>query len=136
MKESMDKHTEDLTKKILQQAGAEMPSLDFTQSVMSKLEGIPVKSSVKYKPIIPKFMRFLIAVAFIVLIVYLTYTSGDSLGWADSVDFSFLSENPLSDLLSNTPVSKALLYTFIMFGLMLFFQITIIKRHHNKQFQV
>lgn len=136
MKESMDKHTENLTKKILQEAGHEAPSVDFTQLVMSKLEGVPIKSSISYKPIIPKYMRVLLGLGFIALIVYLTYTSGDSLGWTDKVDFSFLSQNVLSDLLANVTVSKTFLYTFIMFGLMLFFQITIIKRHHNKQFQV
>ena len=137
MKAPMDKHYDDLTKKIVVSADLEQPSEDFTQTLMSKIEALPQRSLSIYKPVISKPMLYLLGLGFVGLILFLVLSSETtSLGWVDPIDFSFLSSFSLSGLFDGVEVSKTVLYSVVAFGAMLWIQVGLLKRRHDNSFSV
>ena len=70
MKAPMDKHYDDLAKKIVVSAAIDQPSDDFTQNLMAKIETLPQKASFKYKPVIAKPVLYGLVIGFIALVLY------------------------------------------------------------------
>jgi len=89
-----------------------------------------------YKPLISKKMWFVIAISIIGLITY--FSLGNSIkssGRFNTIDLSMLSDNKVSETLSSFTfnISNTVMYAIAFFGLAFLVQITLIKRHHNKQ---
>ncbi|WP_353778158.1 hypothetical protein [Winogradskyella sp. 3972H.M.0a.05] len=137
MKAPMDKHYDDLAKKIITSVDLDKTSPSFTDNLMSKIEALPLKSSLTYKPLISKPMLYLIGIGFVAFIIFMVQSSETtSLGWLDGFDMSFLSEFSMGDMFEEITISKTAMYSVVLFGAMLWVQIGLLKRRHDSQFSV
>lgn len=137
MKENDDKYLKDFTKKVIKKADLESPSIHFTSEIMSQVNVLNNKNITAYKPLISKKVWVFIALGFILLCVYFVLgTETQQSSWFGTLDFSALSNNKLSDVLSSFTVSKTLAYAVALFGLMFGIQIPILKHYFDKRLNV
>jgi len=116
MKETVDKHLDDLTRKVIKEGSKESPSFNFTDSVMSQIEPLSSTSKIQYKPLISKTTWFLILIGFIALLIYtsLLGIKTNSSSWLNEINFNVLSNNKFADSLNNFKMSKIVIYTIIL----------------------
>ena len=137
MKAPMDKHYDDLAKKIITSVDLEETSPSFTDDLMSKIEALPQTFSFTYKPLISKPILYLIGIGLVALILFLVQSSETtSLGWLDGFDTSFLSGFSIGDMFEEITISKTAMYSVVLFGAMLWIQIGLLKRRHDSLFSV
>ena len=110
----------------------EMPSVDFTQQVLEKTIFIKSKQTV-YKPLLPKWMLFLVAILVVGFLVYgvklyviteptITYFKGfDKVGIWSSKLFSLFN------------LSSTVTYSVIISGLLISFHSLLLKRYFEKR---
>lgn len=127
MSNNVEKQLDSLSNKILKEAPLDMPSLDFTDTVMSQIEAAPQSSVTKYKPLLPKQFWIVVVTLMIALLSYVfsnntTITSG----WFSKVNF---------DILPEFSISKIAVYTIVLFGMMVVIQVPILKNYFNKRLE-
>lgn len=136
MNENADKYLDNLTKKVIKEAHLESPSFNFTASVMSQVTELSNNSVTEYKPLISKTGWIVISIVFLALITYMILgTQEASISWFDSLDWSVLSNNKLTSLLSGFSIPKTLTYAVVLFGFMLCIQVLFLKNHFNQRLQ-
>ncbi len=136
MNENADKYLDELTKKVIKETPLEQPSFNFTASVMSQVAELSSNTVTTYKPLISKKGWIIISIVFLSLILFMLFgIQKESTSWFDSLDFSVLSHNKVTNLLSGFSMPKTLTYAIAFFGLMLCVQIPILKNHFNQRLQ-
>ena len=131
MKEYTNKDLEQLVDKVMKSSTLETPSFDFTSKVMSQVTADSKSSVTVYKPLISKTVWVILLLLTAGLVSY-SFFSNDSetLGWLDRLDLS-----EISNLFSGIKISNTVMYSLLMFTLMLFIQIPLLKHYFNKRFQ-
>lgn len=137
MQENVDKHLEDLTRKVMKTPELESPSFNFKSVVMSEIEGVELSSTIKYVPLISKRLWVLIGVTLLAVILYLIFSDTTiTAGWLSKIGverfFNFEISNPLADL----NISTTLIYAIGLFGFMLAVQIPLLKRYFDQRLSV
>ena len=134
MKENADKYLDNLAKKVIKDTHLESPSFNFTASVMSQVTELGNNSITKYKPLISKKGWLVISIVFLALMAYMLFGIQEgSTSWFDALDWSFLTNNKVTGLLSGFSVSDILVYATVLFGLMLWVQVLFLKNHFNQR---
>lgn len=130
--EKNDKDIEALIDKLMAADALEQPSLDFTEKVMARVETISNSTVTAYKPLIPKYVWYIILGGFAVLVGYL-YTKDPSANndWLERFNITEIGINPFEELSLN--FSKSLLYAMILLVIMISIQIPILKQYFNKR---
>ena len=137
MSEKIDKQIEKLVERSMKRQSLESPSSNFTAMVMKRVHALEKGTATVYKPLISKPMWFVIFVVTLLVIIYILFGLNNSeTGLLDFIDLSILTNNKLSDALSGFEVSKTVLYSVVLFGVMLFIQVPILKRHFDSRFSV
>lgn len=138
MQDKTDKNLDNLTKKVIKSGALESPSFNFTDAVMSQVKALDKNQLTVYKPLISKKMWALILVSFLSILVYILFfgTQTEPSGWLSTVDFSALTNNSVSNSLSSFKLSKTVMYTIVLFGIMFCIQIPFLKNHFDKRFEV
>ena len=137
MEKHLNKKIEDVTDRMMQNIGVEKPSVDFTASLMQNIHTLDTKKVTSYKPLISKPIWAGLAIAFIAVIYFIVSTNDTtSSGWINSLDFSVLTNNKLTNGLSSFSLPKTMAYAIGLFGIMLCVQIPFLKHHFDKRFQV
>ena len=111
------------------------PSMDFTTNVMKQIENVSIGETANYKPLISKYGWFGIIAILIGVSIYMALGNVEGLALLDTVDYSVISDNKLTDTLSGIKFSKTLMYAIGLFGLVFFIQIPLMKHHMNKRLQ-
>ena len=129
-----DQHLNELTKKIIGETSLEQPSLDFTTNVMAQVE-MTSEKIIAYKPLISKKGWLAIVALFFMGIVFAFYGDFNGNGWFDSInlDYSVLTDNKFTELISSITLSSTAIYAIVFFGLLFFVQISYLKNYHSKQ---
>ena len=137
MNDNIDKHIEKLVDKTMKKTSLESPSFDFTNTVMAQVNALERSTVTTYKPLISKPMWFVIFAVGLMIVMYILFgmTSTES-GWLNFIDLSVLTDNRYSNALSGFKVSKTVLYGVILFGIMLFVQVPILKHYFDKRIAV
>jgi hypothetical protein len=139
MKEQENKNIDALVDKMMNGVDLETPSLDFTENIMSQVEVFSASKITTQKPLISKLGWGLIAIAIITIITYAIIgetTNEASNSWFNTIDYSVLYNNSITQFLSGIVISKTVLYSIILFGAMLFIQIPLLKYYFNKRLEV
>ncbi len=124
-----EKKIETFIDKLLSDEVLEQPSFDFTDKVMAKVDAI--SSVTAYKPLIPKSVWILIALSFIMLVVYVIFKEPSvNSSWLDRFNLSGVS-NPLENISFN--FSKTLMYAMVLLAVMLSIQIPLLKHYFNSR---
>ncbi|TJY36341.1 hypothetical protein [Pontimicrobium aquaticum] len=134
MKEHTEQHLDKLAKKVIKSSGIKSPSVDFTTNVMKAVEHVSIGSSITYKPLISKSGWLVIISILVGVSVYMMFGNLDST-WVKSIDYSMISNNKLTELLSGVTFSKTLSYAIGFFGLLFFIQIPLMKHYLNKRLE-
>lgn len=117
---------EELMKKLLNEAGTESPSADFKNRLMMAIENR--KAVITYKPLIPKFVWYIVAASLVLAVVTLYMMYADvSLSW--SFDFRI----PQFIELPSIRLSETMQYA-IAFVALFFLQIPFLKRMVDRQY--
>ena len=136
MKEHTEQHLDKLAKKVMQSSLLESPSLDFTANIMAKVEASATSHVTVYKPLISKKAWLLISILVIGSLSYGIFGNGlESLGWFDSIDYSIISNNKVTEAISGITFSKTLMYAVGLCGLLFFVQIPMMKYYFDKRLE-
>jgi hypothetical protein len=132
MKENANKKMEHFVGKVMKSSALESPSFDFTAKVMSQVTATSRSTVTVYKPLISKSAWVVLVFLTIGLIAFSIFnTDTTSLGLFDKLDFS-----RFSNLISGVKISQTAMYSLVMFAVMLFVQVPILKHYFNKRIEV
>ena len=135
MKEHTEQHLDNLAKKAMTSSGLKSPSIDFTANVMKEIEPIKIGSSTVYKPLITKYGWFGIIAVLIGVSIYMTLVNVEGFTLLDTVDYSVISNNKVTSVLSGITFSKTVMYAIGFFGLVFFIQIPLMKHIMTKRLE-
>lgn len=137
MNDNIDKHIEKLVDNTIKNSKLESPSLDFTNIVMTRVNAIQKSTLTTYQPLISKPWWFAIFVMALLVVLYIILgPSTNESNWLSLIDLSVLKDNKLSTILSGFKVSKIVMYSVVLFGIMLFIQVPILKNYFDKRIAV
>lgn len=137
MNDNIDKHIKKLVDNTMKKTSLESPSFDFTNTVMARVNALEQSTVTTYKPLISKPMWFAIfAVALAIVCYIILGTSTNQSGWLNFIDLSVLTDNKFSNILTGFKVSNLVTYAIVLFGLMLFIQVPILKHYFDKRLTV
>ncbi|BAO76703.1 hypothetical protein [Winogradskyella sp. PG-2] len=130
--EKDDKRIKDLVNKLMTADSLEQAPMNFTDSVMSKIEAISTSKTIVYKPLIPKYILWLVGTGFIAVVGYILFKqpTGNST-FLDRFNLPDLSFNPFEGL--SFELSNTLMYAVVLFAIMLSIQIPILKQYFNNR---
>ena len=136
MNELTDKHLDELSKKVIKNKAFESPSLDFTASVMSRINALEDSKATTYQPLISKKIWGIISLSVVALIIYSIFgTQTESTGWLNSLDFDMLSAYQIKNPLADFHFSKTTVYACVLLAFMLLIQVSVLKNYMNKRFE-
>lgn len=134
MEEQVDKHIEKLTDKMLGETSIESPSFDFTAVVMSQVEALENKAITTYKPLIPKYLWFIFCFALIAITGYLFINNtGSETSLLSNLDFSKITNNTITQSVSEFKMPKTFMYAILFLGLMICVQVPVLKNYFDKR---
>lgn len=136
MVEDINKHIDSLVEKVVKESSLESPSLDFTSNIMSQIEAVSQNEITVYEPLISKRVWLAISILVIGSLSYGILGNGlESLGWFDNIDYSIISNNKVTEVISGITFSKTLMYAVGLCGLLFFIQIPMMKHYFDKQLE-
>lgn len=130
--EKDDKKIEDLVNKLMATDQLEKAPLNFTEKVIDKIEGLSGSTSIVYKPLIPKYVWWLLAIGFVALIGRILFKSpSDSVSLSERYNLPDISFNLLENMSFN--FSSTLMYAVVLFAVMISIQIPLFKQYFNSR---
>ncbi len=127
-----DKKIEDIIDKLMRDDSLEQAPLNFTDNVMSKVEKLNASTVTVYKPLIPKYIWWLIATGFLGLVVYLFFNdSSNTSSLSERYNLPEISLQSLEGL--SFELSSTLMYATLLLALMVSVQIPLLKHYFNKR---
>ena len=137
MKNNTDNHLDKLFKKVMQESLLEAPSSDFTTNVMSQINALKVSDVTVYKPLISKMGWFVIATVVVSISGYFVFNNTlEGINWFNTIDFSIITNNKITEALSGFTLSNKTVYAVVLFGIMLFIHIPILKKRFDEELVV
>ncbi|PTM08008.1 MAG: hypothetical protein DA407_09230 [Bacteroidetes bacterium] len=135
MKEHIEQQLDKLAKKAMISASVKSPSVDFTSNLMKEIEHVSIGKTIAYKPLISKYGWFGIIAILIGISVYVMLGNVEGSSFIEAIDYSIISNNKLTDVLSGFKFSKIVTYAVGFFGLVFFIQIPLMKHLMNKRLE-
>ncbi len=127
-----DKKIEAVINKLMSADILDKPSFDFTDKVMSKVEALSNSEITVYKPLIPKYVWWLIVSGFAALITYALFKQPtEASGISERYNLPDMSFNFLEGMSFN--FSNTLMYATVLFAIMVSIQIPLIKQYFNSR---
>lgn len=137
MEKHFDKKIEELSDRLMKESSLEKLSFNFTDAVMKEVNQVSVSKITEYKPLISKQIWVLIASALLVVLYIIVNNSNPSeTNLFDVINFNALFEHQFITSFSSITVSKTVMYTIVLFGLMLCVQIPILKNYFDRRLEV
>ncbi len=129
--EKNDKKLEEFVDNLMKHDLLEQPSSNFTESIMSKIEIINQTKTIQYKPLIPKFVWWLIGIVVASVFGYVFIANPET-------DYSLIERFGISkpEVNLNLPglsFSKTLVYSIMFLAVMLCVQIPLLKNYMDKR---
>jgi hypothetical protein len=132
MNENTNKHLDHFIDKVMKSSTLETPSFDFTSKVMSQITATSKNTVTIYKPLFSKTAWGILIVLTAGIVGFSVFSKDNTtLGWLDQLDFS-----RVSNVFSGIKISQTAMYSLMMFAVMLFIQIPLLKHYFNKRFDV
>jgi hypothetical protein len=132
MNENTNKHLDHFIDKVMKSSTLETPSFDFTSKVMSQITATQKNTVTIYKPLFSKTAWGILILLTAGIVGFSVFSKDNTtLGWLDQLDFS-----RVSNVFSGIKISQTAMYSLMMFAVMLFIQIPLLKHYFNKRFDV
>lgn len=137
MQEQVDKNIEVLADKMMKELAIESPSLDFTNAIMDHVEAIERKEITTYKPLIPKYLWFVVGFVLVAITGYLVVNNtGSETSLFRSLDYSKITNNTITQSVSEFKMPKTLMYGILFLGIMICVQVPFLKYYFDKRLRV
>ena len=130
--EKDEKRIEDLVNRLMKVDQLEKAPMDFTDNVMAKIEALSQSKTIVYKPLIPKYVWWLVIAGFVGLVGYLFFNnSGDTTSLSEKYNLPEVSLNPFEGLAFD--FSNSLIYATVLFAIMVCIQIPLMRQYFNNR---
>ncbi|WP_299524357.1 hypothetical protein [Winogradskyella sp.] len=130
--EKDDKRIEDLVNKLMSADSLDKAPLDFTDKVMAKVEAISNSGVTVYKPLIPKYIWWLLAIGFATLVGYVFFKEPkEGISLTERYNLPDVSFNLLENI--SLDFSSTLMYAVVLFAIMVSIQIPLLKQYFNNR---
>ncbi|WP_411768184.1 hypothetical protein [Winogradskyella sp. A3E31] len=130
--EKHDKKIEELVNKLMTDDSLEQAPNDFTDNVMSKIEALSASKAIVYKPLIPKYLWWLIGAGFLGLVSYVLFQdSGNTASLSERYNLPDVALNPFEGF--SFDFSNTFMYVFVLLAIMLSIQIPLLKQYFNNR---
>tara|TARA_R110002153_G_scaffold113619_1_gene255911 strand:- start:2969 stop:3370 length:402 start_codon:yes stop_codon:yes gene_type:complete len=133
MNEAHDKKLEQLIDKMMKEMVVESPSIDFTSSIMSKVEIVANSNATAYKPLISIPVWIGLFALIVGALVYPLFFSTTETGLLSHLDSNVMNYNPIIEKLSRLIFSKKMIYTAVIFAVLFAVQVSFLKVHFKKR---
>lgn len=136
MEKDENKALEAFYKEIIQKAGLEEPSANFTASVIAKIQKDDQKAEIfSYRPLIPRYIWWVSAVLLGIFFGY-TFLEPENLGFVNlpKWNLDFFNMSGFIDVLNNFKLPDALVYGSLSLAIFISLQAYLLKTHWNKRF--
>jgi len=135
MEKNKDKELDIFIKRIVKEIGSEEPSIDFTDSVLSKIRSVDEKSTVVYQPLISKSTWWILAAAVTTVLLYAFFGNPDiENNWFGIFRLKELSAFNLFGKIPDLSVSDTFVYGFLVLALFTGVQVFLLKQHFDKRY--
>lgn len=136
MEDNKNKELDAFIRKVVKEVGFEKPAEDFTLSILSKIELIAKKNSVRYTPIISKSTWVGIALLVIIVFAYVIFTNStaETAGWLNILNLNKLTAFNASLKMPELFISNTYVYGFIGLAFFVGIQVFLLKRHFEKRY--
>lgn len=134
MKKHTDPHLNKIISEVMKDDHLESPSVDFTHSVLAKIENISLNRSIVYQPLISKKAWLIIigVFAFYIVLVLLLMPEGAGL----SINSGKLFQENILKYIPSITLSKNLIYALMFTSIMILFQLTLLHYYFNKRLSI
>lgn len=125
-----NKHIEELdafAKKYVKDVEQELPTFDFTSSVMNKITEVEISSVYNPAPLISKKVWVLLFSLLTICIVYVSKGKSIFSSWKMPEKLKFKPNYEFPDLFQSISVSNTMLYACFFFTLLIFIQMYLFK---------
>ncbi len=130
--ENEDKRIEELVDKLMANDSLEKAPVNFTNDVMSKIEALSETKTIAYKPLIPKYVWWLLGLGFVALIVNVILNKpSDSSSLSERYNLPEISFDVFNNLSVN--FSSTLMYATVLLAVMIAIQIPLLKQYFNQK---
>ncbi len=135
MGESKNKKLDDLVRKAVKEVGLETPSLNFTETVISRLETSgSTDATLVYKPLISKIGWGVVVIIVAGLsTVAISGKMDTNSAWFNKIFTGVMAENFL-DAMPTLTLSDTVSYSLLIFFVGMVIQMILLKHHLNKRF--
>jgi len=138
MRDNEEKSLDDFIKRILNETGLEKPTKDFTTSVLSEIELIARKNTMKYTPIISKSMWVCIVFLTIVLFTFIIFSNPtiETSGWLSILKLNELTAFNTSLKMPELFISNTYVYACVGLAFFVGIQAFVLKQHFDKRYSM
>ena len=134
MKANNDKQLDKFVDKLMQETSPESPSPEFTAKLMLQVQATEMEKVAVYKPLISKRAWFIIFAVIIAFTGYFIFNTDVQPGsWLASLDSNAINDDIIR-MLPAFKFSTVTLYAVVLLPVMLFVQITMLKKYFNRQY--
>ena len=134
MKENADKSLDNLTRKLVGKASLEQPSLDFTQRVMSEILALKKSKVTTYVPLISKRVWVFIAIGVSTIVAYVAFGTAEmDSSWMTRLGLEHYADYSVKNPMEEVKLSQTLIYTLVLFALMICIQVPLLKRYFDNR---
>ena len=130
--ENEDKRIEELVNKLMANDSLEKAPVNFTNDVMSKIEALSETKTIVYKPLIPKYVWWLLGLGFLALTLNVILNkSSDSSSLSERYNLPEISFDVFNNL--SVDFSNTLMYATVLLAVMVAIQIPLLKQYFNQK---
>ncbi|WP_243472554.1 hypothetical protein [Winogradskyella sp. MH6] len=130
--ENEDKRIEELVDKLMANDSLEKAPVNFTNDVMSKIEALSETKTIIYKPLIPKYVWWLLGLGFVALIVNVILNKpSDSSSLSERYNLPEVSFDVFNNL--SVDFSSTLMYATVLLAIMVAIQVPLLKQYFNQK---
>ena len=130
--ENEDKRIEELVDKLMANDSLEKAPVNFTNDVMSKIEALSETKTIVYKPLIPKYIWWLLGLGFVALIVNVILNKpSDSSSLSERYNIPEISFDVFNNL--SVDFSSTLMYATVLLAVMVAIQVPLLKQYFNQK---
>lgn len=135
MKEDKDKKLDTFVRKAIIEVGLDSPSVDFTRSVLSKIQADAQKSKVfVYRPLISKSVWLVILITIAGVFSYSIWENPSSeINWLTVLKLNRFAEFNLLTNSLNFYISNTIIYSFVGLAFFVWVQVFLLKSYMNKR---
>lgn len=128
-----DKNIDEFSKNLIKDVGLETPSSNFVSNVINNIQIEQNRNmQLVYKPLISKLGWFCIALIIIGLFVFFNISNTKSILQFPTIDLSFFRKINVLHVFEQIKLSKLFTFSFILFSVLVLFQLYYIKKYFNK----